>query len=76
LPEIFLLSGKRENPHQSFHLALDTLGSEKQISLFFDSVAHSFIIPFHPAVATLFAFAGIALGVALRKIALHRDSAC
>src|ERR1700680_1428566 len=28
----------------------------------------------HPAVATLFAFAGIALGVALRKIALHRLS--
>jgi zinc transporter ZupT len=28
----------------------------------------------HPAVATLFAFAGVALGVALRKIALHRLS--
>lgn len=27
-----------------------------------------------PAVATLFAFGGIALGVALRKIALHRLS--
>ena len=28
----------------------------------------------HPAVATLFAFAGVALGVALRKITLHRLS--
>lgn len=28
----------------------------------------------HPAIATLFAFAGIALGVALRKIALHQLS--
>lgn len=27
-----------------------------------------------PAVATLFAFAGVALGIALRKIALHRLS--
>lgn len=39
------------------------------------TVAHSLEVVFlHPAVATLFAFAGIALGVALRKIALHRLS--
>lgn len=38
-------------------------------------VAHSLsIIVLHPGVATLFAFAGIALGVVLRKIALHRLS--
>jgi len=39
------------------------------------SVTHSIEVIFlHPAVATLFAFAGVALGVALRKIALHRLS--
>jgi Amylo-alpha-1,6-glucosidase len=39
------------------------------------TVAHSLEVVFlHPAVATLFALAGIALGVALRKIALHRLS--
>src|ERR1700724_2400889 len=39
------------------------------------TVAHSLEVVFlHPAVATLFAFAGVALGVALRKIALHRLS--
>ena len=39
------------------------------------TVAHSLEVVFlHPAVATLFALAGIALGVALRKIALHRIS--
>jgi hypothetical protein len=38
-------------------------------------VAHSLSVIFlHPAAATLFAFAGIALGIALRKIALHRLS--
>jgi len=38
-------------------------------------VAHSLSVIFlHPAMATLFAFGGIALGVALRKIALHRLS--
>jgi|SRR5208337_4845398 len=39
------------------------------------TVAHSLSLIFlHPAVATLFAFAGVALGVALRRIALHRLS--
>jgi zinc transporter ZupT len=39
------------------------------------TVAHSLSLIFlHPAIATLFAFAGVALGVALRKIALHRLS--
>jgi zinc transporter ZupT len=39
------------------------------------TVPHSFEVVFlHPAVATLFAFAGVALGIALRKIALHRLS--
>jgi len=39
------------------------------------TVAHSLSVIFlHPTVATLFAFAGIALGIALRKIALHRLS--
>lgn len=32
------------------------------------------VVFLHPAVATLFAFAGMALGVALRKIGLHRLS--
>src|ERR1700681_1784658 len=39
------------------------------------TVTHSLEVAFlHPAIATLFAFAGVALGVALRKIALHRLS--
>ena len=39
------------------------------------TVPHSFEVVFlHPAVATLFAFAGVALGIALSKIALHRLS--
>jgi len=39
------------------------------------TVAHSLEVVFlHPAVATLFAFAGVALGLALRKVALHRLS--
>lgn len=39
------------------------------------TVPHSLEVVFlHPAAATLFAFAGIALGIALRRIALHRLS--
>jgi zinc transporter ZupT len=39
------------------------------------SVAHSLELVFlHPTVAALFAFTGVALGLALRKIALHRLS--
>jgi ZIP family zinc transporter len=39
------------------------------------TVVHSLEVVFlHPAVATLFAFAGVALGVALRNITLHRLS--
>ena len=38
-------------------------------------VAHFLSVIFlHPAVATLFAFGGVALGLALRKVALHRLS--
>ena len=39
------------------------------------AVAHSLEVVFlHPTVATLFAFGGVALGLAVRKIALHRLS--
>jgi zinc transporter ZupT len=39
------------------------------------AVTHSLgVVPLHPAIATLFAYAGVALGLALRKIALHRLS--
>ena len=43
--------------------------------LYYDQCGPSLAVVFlHPAVATLFAFAGMALGVALRKIGLHRLS--
>jgi hypothetical protein len=39
------------------------------------TVAHFLeVVLLHPAVATLFAFGGIALGIVIRKIALHRLS--
>jgi sorbitol-specific phosphotransferase system component IIC len=39
------------------------------------TVAHSLEVVFlHPTVAALFAFTGVALGLVLRKIALHRLS--